>query len=204
MSAAILSDALTMEAQPNWRDCNDVFALVAYIPEPLASFLNELRWGIDPGSEPNAHVTLLPPRELSGTPEEAVRQIREFARHQPPFELEVTGIEIFDCTNVVFLSLGLNRTLLEKIHLSLNVGALAAVETHPFHPHITLVQFHPVDEAQARAEETRAGWELYTGPRRFPVSRLTFVKHVVGNQWQDLASFDLLAGGAEESHSGSG
>jgi 2'-5' RNA ligase len=192
MGAAILTDASKkMDEHPDCVSAKNVYALVAYIPEPLATFLNGLRRRIDPGSEPNAHVTLLPPRALSGSPEEAIRQIDEFARHQPPFELVAANVEIFDCTHVVFLEVELNRQLLEKIHRALNNGALSAIEPYTYHPHITLVQCHPPDEAQSRAEATRAGWATYTGPRRFVVNRLTFVKHVCGNQWQDLASFDL-------------
>ena len=40
------------------------FALVAYIPDPLGRFLDDLRVELTPDCKPRAHVTILPPRPL--------------------------------------------------------------------------------------------------------------------------------------------
>ena len=44
------------------QDVVNSFSLVAYIPDPLRKFLDDLRRELVPGCVPNAHVTILPPR----------------------------------------------------------------------------------------------------------------------------------------------
>ena len=40
------------------------FALVAYIPEPLGAFLQSMRHDLPGQENPQAHITVLPPRPL--------------------------------------------------------------------------------------------------------------------------------------------
>ena len=47
-----------------WDRINS-FALVSYIPEPLAGFLDRLRQELVPNCFLRAHVTILPPRPIS-------------------------------------------------------------------------------------------------------------------------------------------
>ena len=54
------------------QDGVNSYALVSYIPDPLRRFLDDLRRELVPGCVPAAHVTVLPPRPLSGTVEEAI------------------------------------------------------------------------------------------------------------------------------------
>ena len=42
----------------------NLFALVVYIPDPLAGFLDDLRKELVANCLPRAHVTILPPRPL--------------------------------------------------------------------------------------------------------------------------------------------
>ncbi|MBI4909220.1 MAG: tRNA (adenosine(37)-N6)-threonylcarbamoyltransferase complex ATPase subunit type 1 TsaE [Acidobacteria bacterium] len=195
---AILSTASQpMDAHPHSGESNqpgeakETYALVAYLPEPIADYLNALRIRLDPGSEPHAHVTLLPPRQLSGTPEQAKHQLREYTATLESFTLDLADVEVFRETNVVFLAIGAGDHKLYRIHAALNSGALCFAEPFHYHPHITLVQFQPADQVAAKAGETRLGWQAYQGPRQFVVNRLTFVKHIGGNRWLDLDWYDL-------------
>src|SRR3974377_478668 len=43
----------------------NVFALVIYVPDPLARFLDDLRRELVPHCNPRAHVSVLPPRPLA-------------------------------------------------------------------------------------------------------------------------------------------
>ncbi len=174
------------------EELKETYALVAYIPDPIAEFLNDLRLRLDPGSEPHAHVTLLPPRQLAGTADEARRQLNEYTRSLTPFTLSFDGVEVFEETNVVFLALGGNGNhVLHNIHEALNTGALAFDEPFEYHPHVTIVQFQPAEQVTEKALETRASWAAYAGPRQFRVERITFVKHMGGNNWLDLDCYDL-------------
>src|SRR5579863_10541663 len=83
------------------------FALVAYIPDPLARFLDDLRRELTPGSKPRAHVTILPPRPLQSDLSDTLRQITEDIKGMAPFRVELGEIEIFDASYVIYL--GLNR-----------------------------------------------------------------------------------------------
>ncbi len=71
------------------------FALVAYIPDPLARFLDDLRLELTPGSKPHAHVTILPPRPLDGDLGGTLRQIAEDIKGAAPFRIELAEIENF-------------------------------------------------------------------------------------------------------------
>ena len=52
----------------------NVFALVLYVPSPLGIFLDNLRRELAPACNPHAHVSLLPPRSVAVSWEEASAQ----------------------------------------------------------------------------------------------------------------------------------
>src|SRR5712691_3787183 len=81
------------------------FALVAYIPDPLRTFLDNLRRELVPGCVPAAHVTILPPRPLSGTPQAAIETIRAQLPDFSPFEIETGEVVVFPVSDVVYLSI---------------------------------------------------------------------------------------------------
>src|SRR5712671_6555926 len=81
------------------------FALVSYIPDPLAHFLDDLRLELTPDCKPHAHVTILPPRTLCHDLKFTIRQIIEDSRGVAPFRVELGEIEIFEASHVVYLGL---------------------------------------------------------------------------------------------------
>src|SRR5689334_9742231 len=142
------------------------FALVIYIPDPLARFLDELRVELVAGCRPRAHVTVLPPRPLTDV-EAALEEARIMAPEFPPFEIEAAEVEIFPKTNVLYIGLERGADEMRVMHDAMNTGPLAFNEPHIFHPHITLAQeFDAADTARLWALAQKR-WRDYTGPRAF-------------------------------------
>jgi len=164
------------------------FALVSYIPDPLARFLDDLRLELTPGCSPRAHVTVLPPRPLHEDVKDAVQLIVDECRNLPPFRVEPGNIRVFAESNVVYLDIVRGIEELREFYLALNRGPLAYKESFPYHPHITIAQNIPPDQAPRLAAEAKEKWAEYCGPRGFMVSSLSFVQHVAPSIWTDVAT----------------
>src|SRR5437762_7636662 len=129
-----------MPCQSTGGDLLNCFSLVTYLPDPLRKFLDELRTELVPTCVPNAHLTILPPRPLAGTPEEAIETIRARISDFSPFEIETGDVLVFPVSDVVYLSIKEGSKELLPMYKSLNVGPLEYHEPFPYHPHITLAQ----------------------------------------------------------------
>ncbi len=164
------------------------FALVSYIPDPLARFLDDLRLELTPGCSPRAHVTILPPRPLHSDLKETIRQIVEGSRNIPPFRVETGEIQVFKESHVVYLGIAKGVSELREFYRLLNRGPLEYLENFPYHPHITIAQNIPPDQAPRLAAAAREKWAAYCGPRGFVVSSLSFVQHVAPGIWTDVAT----------------
>src|ERR1700743_516540 len=167
------------------------FALVSYIPDPLARFLDDLRIELTPDCKPRAPVTILPPRPLAGELKEAVRQIATDTKGMSPFRVRLGKIEVFDKSHVVYLGIAEGVTELREFYYALNRGALEYKEPFAYHPHITIAQNICADEAAPLAATATERWEGYRGPRDFTVSSLSFVQHVAPSIWTDVAAVSL-------------
>lgn len=171
------------------------FALVTYVPEPLASFLDQLRRDLEPNTlSPRAHVTVLPPRALQSgvTAEEAWDFIDSRMPEFPALEIDLGPIEIFPVTNVVYVSIRHAFRSLQEMHCGLNTGPVQFAECHSYHPHITIAQ--KLSESQAAEVFRKASerWERYRGPRTFLAETFTFVQNTTADRWRDLNEY-LLA-----------
>src|SRR5215831_6340030 len=122
------------------QDLVNSFALVTYIPDPLRKFLDDLRRELVPGCVPNAHVTVLPPRPLSGATQEAIETIRARLPDLFAFEIEAGEVLVFPVSDVVYLSVRKGKEELFQMHRALNLGPLKFRALFPYHPHITLAQ----------------------------------------------------------------
>ena len=167
------------------------FALVSYIPHPLAGFLDELRLELTPGCDPHAHVTILPPRPIDEELKSAVHLIADEIKSFPPFEVELGGVEVFEKSRVIYI--GLNRGIPELRHLyaALNNGCLHFGEHFPYHPHITIGQNISSDDLESRVALARDKWATYHGPRSFTVCELSFVQHVAPSIWADVSAIPM-------------
>lgn len=170
------------------------FALVTYIPDPLASFLNNLREELEAaGPAPRAHVTLLPPRPIQSPTCDAVRQLGGQLADMDAFEMTLGEPTLFSVTNVVYISIERGMDHLQRIHGMLNEDALGFNEPFPYHPHVTLAQGLSTSAAPQALELARIRWEQYGQPRRFLAESVVFVQNTLDNQWVDLAEIHLGA-----------
>jgi len=168
-----------------------LFALVAYVPEPLAGFVNRLRHELSPGCRLRAHITVLPPRTLSCETSVASREMETLTGRHRSFRIEVDGIKVFAISNVIYLSIGSGADQLRKLHKLLNQGRCLSSELWPFEPHLTLAQdLEPAAVAPALALAEKR-WREYAGPRDFTLDRLTFVQGIADKGWMDLAAWEL-------------
>ncbi len=167
------------------------FALVSYIPEPLASFLDGLRLQLTPGCKPHAHLTLLPPRPYLGDVTAAVAELQVQADHYPCFDVTLGEIEIFPATNVIYLGIRIGEDAVRTLHGKFNSGLLEHNCPFPFHPHVTIAQDFNGATVEEVAQQARDIWATWTGSRTFNVRLLSFVKNVAIGQWDDLASVHL-------------
>jgi 2'-5' RNA ligase len=167
------------------------FALVSYIADPLAHFLDDLRVELTPACNPHAHVTILPPRPVHDDLTDTVQKIAEDIRGVASFRIELGEIEIFDGSNVVYLGLTRGATELRQLYGALNRGCLRYAEPFPYHPHITIAQNILPEQATGMALIARERWANYRGPRGFTVSVLSLVQHVAPSIWTDVAALPL-------------
>ena len=179
--------AIPAEARPN------VFALVIYIPEPLGPFLDDLRRELVPGCNPHAHVSVLPPRVLSVDWHTASEEARVLAEGWMPFDVELTNVEIFPKTDVIYLEVGAGVAELRGMHEAMNTGAMEFREPYSYQPHITLAQEIDHKEVSRLHELAVRRWREWRGPRTFRAERAVFVQNIRANIWVDLATYALGA-----------
>src|SRR5271157_2088842 len=129
-----------MFVDPNGLGRINSYALVSYIPEPLAGFLDRLRRELVPNCFLSAHITILPPRPLSCSPEVAWNSIRSIAPHFSPFDVELAALEVFPISDVIYVEIGAGGDRLKEMHAVLNTDCLSCHENFPYHPHVTLAQ----------------------------------------------------------------
>jgi 2'-5' RNA ligase len=169
----------------------NVFALVIYIPDPLGRFLDDLRRELVPHYNPHAHVSVLPPRPIHNGWREAANQARALLEAWTPFEVELTSIQVFQKTDVIYIEIGAGASQLYELHAAMNTSALAFDEPFEYHPHITLAQEVRHDGVEELIALARRRWQEYQGPRSFRAERAVFVQNTVDNCWVDLAEYSL-------------
>lgn len=175
------------------------FALVSYLPSPLGEFLDQLRTDLVCDCRAKAHVTVLPPRPLTCSAEQAWQELAARLQDIPPFYVELGDVQVFPVTQVVYLSVIAGGAELKRLHETLNRGRLAFEEPFEYHPHVTLAQ--DLDTAGEIAETVtqvtdlaRARWQEFQHRRGYVIDKLTFVQNTLGNLWTDLNGFPLASG----------
>lgn len=169
----------------------NVFALVIYVPDPLGRFLDDLRRELVPDYNPHAHVSVLPPRPLAVDWHVAADQVRTLAESWSPFDIELTEVDIFPVTDVIYLKLGAGAGELCRMHEIMNTRALNFHEPFTYHPHVTLAQEIQHGDVVALHQKAQQRWREYTGPRSFRAGRAVFVQNTLQNCWLDLADYAL-------------
>lgn len=175
-----------------------LFALVSYIPEPLGSFFHTLRGTLPGESNPQAHVTILPPRPLRVPVDTASDQAVHILSGFAAFEVELCSVGRFAETNFLYLDIGDGSARFHDLHDALNAGDLAHAEEFEFRPHLTLGG--PVPEAKVNSIQGQAevAWLSADQPRRFTVDEIVFLwlsPDSADNEWHRLWSYNLRTKG---------
>jgi 2'-5' RNA ligase len=168
------------------------FALVAYIPEPIAGLVDSLRSELDTDRRRvRAHVTVLPPRPINGDAGEAIAELAGRLREFRPFQVILGDVLLFPSTSVVYLSLAYGASDLQRLHRATNAGMTYCPAAYNYHPHVTLAQGVPYERLNEALRRASAIWRDYGGPREFVVDRLVFVQNTEADRWEDRAEFQL-------------
>lgn len=169
-----------------------VYAVVAYIRSPVGIFVEELRREMHPAhTHADAHITILPPRPLVGSEDEALQLLKEVCGASTPFEVAMGDVETFiPVTPTVFLRVARAAYRMRELHDRLNRGGLEFKEPWPYMPHLTIVKMDTVEEASKVVEISRKRWRGYKDIRTVRIEALTLVKGT-GERWVDLAKASL-------------
>lgn len=171
----------------------DTYAVVVYLPGRLGLFVDDLRRRLNLSDASwQAHVTILPPRSLQETPEEATALLRQTCVGFDPFEVSVNGLSTFwPVTGVVYLAISAGSGRLVELHDALNGGALRQPEVYSYVPHITIAKELTEAVTHTVLAEATQQWAHFEGEAAFRVESLTLVRQVSDNRWDDLAPIPL-------------
>ena len=171
------------------------YGLVAYVTSPVGQFVETLRRELRPASpRAVAHLTILPPRVLHGTEAEALSALQAVAHRMNAFRVVLGDVATFlPGTPTVFVGVGEGADHMGDLHRNLNADALAAAETWPYVPHLTIVRMDTPAEALAILPVAQARWQGYEGTRSVQVTELAFVREEEDLTWVDLGHIPLSA-----------
>ncbi len=142
-------------------------ALVSYIPDPLGSFLNQLRHSLTGEHTPDAHVTILPRRPLTLPVELASEQVLKLLTAFRSFPVELSSVRRFRQTDVLYVDVNEGSARLYALHEALSMGDLAYNEEFVFRPHLTLGCPAASSDMEALRQFAQAAWDSASLARRF-------------------------------------
>jgi 2'-5' RNA ligase len=180
-----------MYKDPSTWDRLNSFALVSYIPEPLAGYLDRLRQELVPNCFLRAHITILPPRPIRTSPKEAWDAIQRIAPQFSPFDVELDHIEVFPVSDVIYIKPSEGVEELQRMHAALNTDGLFFQERFSYEPHVTLAQDLRPDELDELAAVAREGWAQVYFSKKFRIEKVFFVQNTHCGEWLDLGECSL-------------
>ncbi len=169
-----------------------LYAAVAYVRNPVGTFVEELRREFHPShTHADAHITILPPRPLTGTEEHAIKLLHEVCAAAQPFEITMGDVESFvPATPTAFIRVAYGAYRMRELHDQFNVNGLEFCEPWPYMPHLTVVKADTPAEAEQVVEVARQRWENFKESRTIRIDSITFVKGN-GERWLDVAPVPL-------------
>ena len=171
------------------------YALVTYVRNPVGEFVEHLRRELHP-TMPHlaAHLTILPPRELTGTEAAALEFLEEACGQIVPFSVELGDVETFlPTTPTVFIEVRHAAYRMRELHDQLNAKGLHCEENWPYIPHLTILKTETDEQARAARAVARERWAQFPGKRQVQVEELMFVREN-GGFWEDVAPVPLGRG----------
>jgi 2'-5' RNA ligase len=172
------------------------YALVAYLSDPIARFVDQLRREFTPDCTHRAHITVLPPRPLRISEDAAREHFDPILRKAGRFEIRLGAVSLFERSDVIKIEITSGTLQLRALHDSLNVGPLHQKEEWDYVPHVTLGQDIPAERVAESLAIARRRWEEYGSPPPIVIPSLTFVQQVDEDCWRDLVTLPLGSGSA--------
>jgi len=154
--------------RPEWGS----FALVTYIPGALGSFLRSLRHNLPGDENPDAHITLLPPRTLTASVDLVSAEAQTVLSRFHPFTVGLDGVKVFPETNILYLEISSGNDVLHQLHDALNTGLLEHDESFDFLPHLTISGGIPRHELAKVREQAESAWLKHKGKTEFEVNEV--------------------------------
>lgn len=169
------------------------YALVAYIRNTLGEFVENLRSELHPPhAHLPAHITVLPPRCLRGSEQQAREQVELVCQGANPFVIEMGEVETFmPITPTIFIRVAHAAYRMRELHDQMNRASLWAEESWPYMPHLTIAKLDTMEAAQQAENVARERWKTFNGTRRVCIEELTFVREASDERWTDLAPIPL-------------
>ena len=167
------------------------YAVVAYLGDPVAEFVDQVRRVFTPDCPHRAHLTILPPRPLAESLEEALAHCRHALARLEPFEVHLGEVELFAGSQVIKLSVISGEVSLRTLHDALNTGPFDHAEEYAYIPHITLGQDLPPERVAEYLETARERWRQFGAPPVIVVDSLTLVQQAEEGCWRDLVEMNL-------------
>ena len=169
------------------------YALVAYVSNPIGQFVESIRREFQPEhAHLPAHLTLLPPRPLDGTEQQAIELIERTCGAAQPFEVTMGDVESFaPVTPTVFIRVAHAAYRMRELHEKLNVVPLKFKEPWPYMPHLTVFRFDELARAREGFEAAARRWSQYHDTRRILIDSVTFVRQIAPHHWEDLVPIPL-------------
>jgi len=167
------------------------YAVVTYVRNPVGEFVEELRRELHPTTvHMPAHLTILPPRELTGSEAAALEFLEETCARVVPFNVELGDVESFlPTTPTVFIQVKRAAYRMRELHDQLS-RRLCCDESWPYIPHLTILKTERDEQARAAYAIARERWAQFSGQRQVQVEELMFVREN-GGYWQDVAPVPL-------------
>lgn len=166
------------------------FSVVSYLTGELATFVDSFRCEVTPGCPHRAHLTLLPPRPLHTSTAEAADACARILETFHPFDVQITGVSLFESTEVIKLTVGEGASELRTLHDVLNTGPFEHAESYEYVPHVTLSMKTPGRTAEC-LELAKKRWSQFTEPMWLRVDRLTLVQQRADEIWADLVELPV-------------
>ena len=138
-----------------------------------------------------AHVTLLGPTEVDGSPAISSRidlHLAAIAAAHAPFTIHLRGTGTFrPVTQVVFVAVAAGISECERLASAIRSGPLERKLHYPYHPHVTVA--HDVPEPALDA--VFAGLARFEA--RFAAESFTLYEHGTDGHWHPLKAYPLVA-----------
>ena len=159
--------------------------MIARLPEPLGIHVQAWRRALgDPAAGRIVpHLTLVPPQTVAERDlARAAALVERAAAEAVPFVVELEGAATFlPDAPVAYLVVREGGPALHHLEVALQESPLDR-RTHPFHPHVTVVQDLPEDRIEAAAREL-AGFQA-----AFPVREVALMREERDKVWRPLTA----------------